>query len=271
MSGGASPWPRRRWRDRQVTDGERELPRETPVAIVYDASTYAVMMATPLDLEDFALGLSLTEGVIASARDVRGIDIAPGELGVEVRLWLAPGRREALATRRRRLAGPTGCGLCGIDSLTEAARTPPRVSGELRLSPAELLAAMATLEPAQALGARTRAVHAAGFWRPDTGLVALREDVGRHNALDKLAGVLAREGHAGAARRGAADQPGLGGDGAEDRCDRRLGAGGGLRADDAGGGDGGGGWDHPGRRGAERRVRGLLPPGTHRMALIACG
>jgi FdhD protein len=198
---GATPCPRIRWRDGAVQPGTRDIPEETPIALIYDASTYAVMMATPLDLEDFALGLSLTEGVIAASDDIQDMEIVPGELGIEVRMWLAPGKREALATRRRRLAGPTGCGLCGIDSLTEAARTPPGVRGELRLTSRDILGAMAALEPAQTLGASTRAVHAAGFWLPGAGLIALREDVGRHNALDKLAGALARDGQA--ADRGA--------------------------------------------------------------------
>ena len=168
------------------------------MAIVYDASTYAVMMATPADLEDFTLGLSLTEGVISSAEEIASIEVAVGELGVEARVWLTPGRREALAGRRRRLAGPTGCGLCGIDSLTEAARTPARVRAQLRLAALDILAAVDALGAAQSLGERTRAVHAAGFWTPMQGLVAAREDVGRHNALDKLAGALARQGVEGA-------------------------------------------------------------------------
>lgn len=169
----------------------RALPQEKPVAIVYDASTYAVMMATPLDLEDFALGLSLTEGVIGSPSEIAAMEVASGALGIEVRVWLAPGQRNAITERRRRLAGPTGCGLCGIDSLAEAARPPPKVSARLRLAPSDILAAMRALETAQVLGASTRAVHGAGFWAPGAGLVALREDVGRHNALDKLAGALA--------------------------------------------------------------------------------
>ena len=183
---------RTRWRDGAVDTGVRPLAQEAPVAIVYDASTYAVMMATPADLEDFALGLSLTEGVISSAEEVASIEIAAGELGIETRVWLKPGRREALAARRRRLAGPTGCGLCGIDSLAEASRTPPRVEAQLCLTPGDVLAAVEALSQAQALGQLTRAVHAAGFWSSSLGLVAAREDVGRHNALDKLAGALAR-------------------------------------------------------------------------------
>ena len=195
---GARDGPRTRWREGAVDLGVRSLAEETPVAIVYDASTYAVMMATPADLEDFALGLSLTEGVISSVGEVASIEIATGEFGVEARVWLKPGRREALAARRRRLAGPTGCGLCGIDSLAEAARTPPRVEADLRLDARDVLVAMQALEAAQPLGQLTRAVHAAGFWAPGAGLVTAREDVGRHNALDKLAGALARGGVAGA-------------------------------------------------------------------------
>ena len=195
---GARDGPRTRWRDGAVDLGVRSLAEETPVAIVYDASTYAVMMATPADLKDFALGLSLTEGVISSAEEVASIEVAAGEFGVEARVWLQPGRREALAARRRRLAGPTGCGLCGIDSLAEAARRPARVKADLRLDARDVLAAVAALSDAQSLGRLTRAVHAAGFWSPDEGLVAAREDVGRHNALDKLAGGLARGGVAGA-------------------------------------------------------------------------
>ena len=187
-----------RWRDGGFETGVRALAEETAVAIVYDAASYAVMMATPLDLEDFALGLSLTEGVIADPAEIEAIEVVETDLGMEARVWLTPGRRTALADRRRRLAGPTGCGLCGIDSLAEAARTPPRVDAALTLTPAEVLAAVGSLDAAQALGGRTRAVHAAGFWTPAAGLLALREDVGRHNALDKLAGALAREGVASA-------------------------------------------------------------------------
>ena len=188
---------RTRWRGDAGEEGVRALAEETPVAIVYDAASYAVMMATPLDLEDFALGLSLTEGVIASPGEIEGIEVVENEFGVEARVWLTPRRRSALADRRRRLAGPTGCGLCGIDSLAEAARTPARVHAGVTLTPEDILAATGALDAAQPLGRLTRAVHAAAFWRPDQGLVALREDVGRHNALDKLAGALARGGVAG--------------------------------------------------------------------------
>jgi FdhD protein len=190
-----------RWRADGVAATERAAPAETPVAIVYDASTYAVMMATPRDLEDFAIGFSLTEGVIDSAAEAGDVEIVANDLGLEVRMWLKPDRRTRMADRRRHMAGPTGCGLCGIDSLAQAARTPPVVGGDLALSPVELLSAMAAMASAQALNRQTHGVHAAAFWRPGlgpgAGLVAIREDVGRHNALDKLAGALARGGVAG--------------------------------------------------------------------------
>ena len=193
---GARPAPRRAWRAQGgAPQGDRLLPEEAAVALVYDASTYAVMMATPRDLEDFGVGFTVTEGIGAPS-DLQGVpEVELGAEGAEVRMWLAHGRAGALAGRRRRLAGPTGCGLCGIESLEEARRPPASVGGaDLRVSPVELLAAMAALEPAQALGRATRAVHAAAFWTPAEGLVAVREDVGRHNALDKLAGALLRAG-----------------------------------------------------------------------------
>ena len=202
MSGGDRPASvslrRIAWRHGARSEGVREVPEETPVALVYDASTYAVMMATPADLEDFAVGFSLTEGVIDAPSDLKGLEIVEQPLGVEVRAWLAPERSARLAERRRMMAGPTGCGLCGVDSLEQAVRRwPPVGGGETRISPDEIRAAMAALSAAQTLGATTRAAHAAGYWRAGQGLVAAREDVGRHNALDKLIGALARAGERG--------------------------------------------------------------------------
>lgn len=188
--------PRLRWTLAHGTDaGARVTAEETPVALVHDGSTTAVMMATPADLEDFAIGFSLTEGVVASLADIRGLEVAASDLGVEVRMWLAPARAAQVAARRRRLAGPTGCGLCGVESLAEASRPPTRIESALRVAPAALLAAMQALSEAQELGRRTRAAHAAGFWAHGE-LVAMREDVGRHNALDKLVGALARQDRA---------------------------------------------------------------------------
>jgi len=187
------------WRRQGASDGSRIIPEETAVALSYDGGTYAVMMATPQDLEDFALGFSLTEGVIASPADIRQLDVVEHAAGIELRMWLAEPRAAALTERRRHLAGPTGCGLCGIDSLEEAVRPAPRVAAGASYAPADIMQALEALPPRQELNRQTRAVHAAAFWRRGSGLAAVREDVGRHNALDKLAGALAREGVDGAA------------------------------------------------------------------------
>lgn len=190
----AAPQPRLRWRTAGPAEaGDRAVPEETPLAVVHDGSTTAVMMATPADVEDFALGFSLTEGVIDRLEDVRDLEVAASPLGIEARLWLEPGHGERLAARRRRLAGPTGCGLCGIESLAEAVRPPPRAPAGGRVRPQDLLLAMAALDAAQALGRATRAVHAAALWQAGQPLV-VREDVGRHNALDKLVGAVRRAG-----------------------------------------------------------------------------
>ncbi|MDP2063502.1 MAG: formate dehydrogenase accessory sulfurtransferase FdhD [Phaeovulum sp.] len=172
----------------------RLLPEEVPVALVYDGATQAVMMASPADLADFLLGFALTEGLIASAAELTATEIVPQPRGIEARAWLVPGAAARLAARRRAMAGPVGCGLCGIDSIAEALRALPRAvptSGP-RLGPQAPAAALTALAAAQPLHAETRATHAAGFWLPDAGLVSVREDVGRHNALDKLAGALSR-------------------------------------------------------------------------------
>lgn len=196
---GARALTRHVWRGGWAEPGERRIAEERPVALVHDGSTTAVMMATPADLEDFGVGFSLTEGLVEAPDQIRRIELAHSDLGTEVRLWLEPGRADLLAARRRRLAGPTGCGLCGVESLAEAMREPPPVAADIRLRPEQVAEAVRALTAAQALGAATRAVHAAGWWSPDAGLVAVREDVGRHNALDKLVGAL---------RRGVAPPPG---------------------------------------------------------------
>lgn len=176
----------------------RRLADEVPVALSYDGTTQAVMLASPSDLEDFAVGFSLSEGIVDRAAQVARIERVDHADGIEMRIWLAPGLGARLLERRRAMAGPVGCGLCGIDSLKAASRALPRLArGRVRLDPDEIVAAFAALTRAQDLHGATRAAHAAGFWTASEGLVAAREDVGRHNALDKMIGALARAGRDG--------------------------------------------------------------------------
>jgi FdhD protein len=177
-----------------VTEQTRVIPAEVPVALVYDGTTYAVMMASPSDLEDFATGFSLSEGIIKAPDEITSLDIVRRDKGIELRMWLAPDRARNLAERRRQLAGPTGCGLCGIESLEAAVPSCPLVVADLAITAEDIGNMLAALPSAQALNRQTHAVHGAGFWTGGQGLVALAEDVGRHNALDKLIGRLRRSG-----------------------------------------------------------------------------
>jgi FdhD protein len=186
--------PRAVWRTGGFTEVERAIPEEMAVAFTFNTASYAVMMATPQDLEDFAVGFSLTEGVISSINAIDSIDIVEEEVGIELRIWLKAADAVEFLGRRRKMAGPTGCGLCGIESLVEAMRPPPDVVKGRVFAPNQIMTAVDSLFPMQVLNRETRAVHAAGFWTPERGLVAVREDVGRHNALDKLAGALAQDG-----------------------------------------------------------------------------
>jgi FdhD protein len=182
------------WRAGALAGGERTIPEETAVAFTYNGSSYAVMMATPQDLEDFAVGFSLTEGIIHSPSEIETLEIVEQPIGIELRMRLTEPHATAFRERRRYLAGPTGCGLCGIETLTEAMRTPAMVAESSTFTPEEIVAALDALYGLQAINELTHAVHGAAFYRQGEGLVALREDVGRHNALDKLAGALARHG-----------------------------------------------------------------------------
>jgi FdhD protein len=172
----------------------RPLAEEVPVALVYNGTTQAVMMATPADLEDFAIGFTLTEG-IAAPGEILELEIVDHGAGREARMWLPEGAAERLARRRRAMAGPVGCGLCGIDSIEQALAPAARVETDaLRLQAADLRRAPEMLRGRQPLHDETHAAHAAGLWQPGEGLITVREDVGRHNALDKLAGTVARAG-----------------------------------------------------------------------------
>lgn len=187
------PLPRSAFGQGLVLHGLRELPEEVAVALSFNGSTQAVMMATPADLEDFAVGFALTEG-LASPDEIEEIHVEALAQGIDVQIRVGADAETRLAARRRHMAGPVGCGLCGIDSIDAALRAPSLVAGDLYLTPAQVQQAVAALPGHQALHDTTRAAHCAAFWTPGTGIAAAREDVGRHNALDKLAGAMLRAG-----------------------------------------------------------------------------
>jgi FdhD protein len=182
------------FRGGQIERGARRVAEETPIALTYNGGTYAVMMATPQDLRDFAVGFSRSEGIVQSPDEILSLDTIELDDGIELRMWLAPATAAGIAERRRQIAGPTGCGICGIESIAEAIRPAAIVAPGGCFSASEIKTAMQALPALQEINIETRAVHAAAFWTAARGIVALREDVGRHNALDKLAGALARGG-----------------------------------------------------------------------------
>jgi FdhD protein len=188
---------RQEWRNGSSLTGERILAEEVPIAFSYDGATHAVLMATPDDLEDFALGFSYTEGVVTAPDEIAELAVVGVTDGILLRMWLTGERSDAFAARRRRFVGPAGCGMCGLESLAEANRAIPMASRGLQVSRQVIAEVVTALSARQRLNKETRAVHAAGFWEPVGGLV-LREDVGRHNALDKLAGALLRTGRSAA-------------------------------------------------------------------------
>ncbi|PHV12157.1 formate dehydrogenase accessory sulfurtransferase FdhD [Chitinimonas sp. BJB300] len=173
----------------QAQSRAESLAEETPIALVYNGISQAVMMATPLDLEDFVLGFSLSEGIIAHAGELLDIESVSSERGISMELRITEARFQQLKARRRSLTGRTGCGLCGQETLEQAIRPIPKVNSNYSLAPAEVSQAVAHLSTQQPLNAITGAVHAAGLWQHSAFL--LREDVGRHNALDKLIGAYA--------------------------------------------------------------------------------
>jgi FdhD protein len=161
---------------------------EAPVALVFNGISHAVMMATPADLEAFALGFALSEGLLESRSECYGIELQQGELGCEVQIDIAAAAEMRLKERRRNLAGRTGCGLCGIDSLQALDLAPAPLQSPRQIAPEAIGQAFAALPSLQKLNAQTGAHHAAGWATPQGELLAVMEDVGRHNALDKLIG-----------------------------------------------------------------------------------
>ena len=169
-----------------------ELADEEAVALVFNGSTLAVMMATPSEIQDFACGFAITEGIVSSIDQIDEISLQRHELGIEAQIWLNSDRADVLADRRRASTGPVGCGLCGIESLEQASRPLPVLPiSESKFTKRDLSNAAKELRTWQPLHDRTHAVHAAAFAMPEKGIVVAREDVGRHNALDKLVGALA--------------------------------------------------------------------------------
>lgn len=187
----ATAVPTVRFRAGRFEAATRDLPSEVAVAISINGSTHAVMMATPADLSDLAIGLALNEGIVSDPAEIERLDVEATATGIDCRLWLAPARAAGYVARRRQMTGPVGCGLCGVESLELAARTLPVVTGGAMVRPEAIAAAMGAMGDRQRLGRRTRAVHAAAFAAAAGEVVAVREDVGRHNALDKVAGHLA--------------------------------------------------------------------------------
>lgn len=172
----------------------REIAVEAPVNVLFGGVPFAVMMTTPTDLEDFAVGFALTEGIVGSLSDIRDVAVERAAAGLKVNVTLAGERMAAHLARRRAISGRTGCGLCGVEDLADLPTARRVDANAAPVGPAAVAAALRALDRSQPLNARTRAVHAAAWCDRAGAIVALREDVGRHNALDKLIGALVRAG-----------------------------------------------------------------------------
>ena len=183
-----------RWRRGTVTHERDLVAEEMPVALVYHGVPHVVMLATPADLEDYAVGFTLSEGLVAHPGEIRGVEVSRGDESAEVRITVAWERFSRLLDRRRNLTGRSGCGLCGQETVEAAIREVKTVGAGARLTTAELHDAIAQLAHLQPINARTGSVHAAAWVVPGKGIQLVREDVGRHNALDKTIGALVRAG-----------------------------------------------------------------------------
>jgi FdhD protein len=184
----------RRAREAGWQDALDHVAEETPVALEYNGISHAVMLATPADLEDFALGFSLSEGILTRAAEMYDCEVIPDPRGLRVAMQIPQERFMRLKAMRRGMAGRTGCGLCGTESLQHAVRMPAPLSAQVCFSADTLYAGLASMQTGQALQHKTGATHAAAWVSGSGELALLREDVGRHNALDKLVGALAQAG-----------------------------------------------------------------------------
>jgi len=186
--------PARQWTRGGVTDRPEQIVEETPVVIVYNAIPHVVMMATPADLEDFVLGFSVSEELIRTPADLQELKVIRYGQGIEVQATVDEGCEAVIASRTRRLSGRTGCGICGSDSIDAVMKTLQPVRAGRAVRPSAIAQALAALAPRQELNAASGSVHAAAWARVDGSVEEVREDVGRHNALDKLIGALLRRG-----------------------------------------------------------------------------
>lgn len=184
-----------RYRDGVVEEADDWLVDEVPVALVFNGISHAVMLASPAHLEEFALGFALTEGLLASPSELYGVDVVPVGNGIEVRLEVASACEFRMKERRRNLSGRTGCGLCGTESLDQVLRPMPTVERPLMVETSSIASALSAMMGQQPLQRRSGAAHAAAWCDRDGRALLVREDVGRHNALDKLIGAMVR-GHA---------------------------------------------------------------------------
>lgn len=171
---------------------ERQVPIEAPIALEYSGIGYAVMMATPADIEDFVIGHALAEGLVGHVSEVGSVDVSEAKGGWIARAQLSPSATDAIHARARTRVSDSSCGLCGVDSIEEALRRLPTVTSSIRISRAAIARALDDLPSLQHLNLATGAVHAAAFCKTNGQIVGLREDVGRHNAFDKLIGTMAR-------------------------------------------------------------------------------
>jgi FdhD protein len=193
VPGGARRLPVQGVRGGRLFAGEDWVAEEVPVAIECNGIVHAVMLATPLDLADFALGFALSEGLVAQASELYGVEAVESDRGITLQLDIASAAFARVKQRRRAMAGPTGCGLCGVESLRETDRALPQLEGGPTLARAAVARAMSELSSMQSLRHATGAVHAAAWCSAEGAMRLLREDVGRHNALDKLVGAMTRE------------------------------------------------------------------------------
>lgn len=185
--------PVEKWDENRRELCEDDVAEEVPIALEYNGISHAVMLASPDDLDDFALGFSLSEGILKDRSELYDCEIVPGAQGIQVQMQIATERFVTLKDKRRNLTGRTGCGLCGAETLQQAVRRPEAVSGTTAFSATQIYAGMRTMQTMQRLQRYTGATHAAAWMNADGSVELVREDVGRHNALDKLIGAMASE------------------------------------------------------------------------------